>query len=382
MTKYGIVCEFNPFHKGHKYLIEQTRKQTNADAVVCIMSGSMVQRGDVAIFDKWSRAKTAIQNGADLVIELPTCYVLQSADNFAFGAVEILNALNIDGISFGSELCDIELLKKIALIKSNEPTKYKNAIKNECNLGKGYPSACETALKLCIKDLPNEAFMPNATLATAYIGAAMKINPNLDFNVVKRIGDYHDTEISNTFSSATAIRNKILCDNGTQNFNEYSTCDIYDINKITPLILGFFRLKSPAELENISGMENGMANRIIYSAKNAANLNEFINGCVSKRYTAHRIRRCILCALLNIEKAEKPTYARILALNNIGAKIIKEASKTTSLDIITKAADYKYLPGSMFEKDVLATDIQALCAGKKASADFTNTPYVMKGDIR
>ena len=129
MLKYGIICEFNPFHKGHKYLIEQTRKQTHADAVICIMSGSMVQRGDVAIFDKWTRAKAAVQNGADLVIELPVCYVLQSADNFALGAVEILNGLNADGISFGSEYADEELLKRIAEIKKSEPEEYKKTFK-------------------------------------------------------------------------------------------------------------------------------------------------------------------------------------------------------------------------------------------------------------
>ena len=105
MKFFSIVSEFNPFHTGHKHLIEQTKAKTGTDAIVCIMSGSMVQRGDVAIYDKWTRAKAAIENGADLVVELPVCYVLQSADVFARGAVEIINAIGSEGIAIGID-CD------------------------------------------------------------------------------------------------------------------------------------------------------------------------------------------------------------------------------------------------------------------------------------
>ena len=116
MNFFSIVSEFNPFHTGHKHLIEQTKAKTNTDAIVCIMSGSMVQRGDVAIYDKWTRARAAIENGADLVVELPVCYVLQSADIFARGAVEIMSAMGSEGIAFGSECTDLELLETIAKI--------------------------------------------------------------------------------------------------------------------------------------------------------------------------------------------------------------------------------------------------------------------------
>lgn len=376
MLKYGIICEFNPFHNGHKYLIEQTRKQTHADAVICIMSGSMVQRGDVAIFDKWTRAKAAVQNGADLVIELPVCYVLQSADNFALGAVEILNGLNADGISFGSEYADEELLKRIAEIKKSEPEEYKKAFKTEMEAGRGYPSACESAVRACIDGLPDGVFMPNATLAISYICAAMKVNPCLKFNTVKRIGNYHSTELAGEFPSASAIRRKILENDCLDGFCEYGKSDIYRIENISSLILGFFRLKSSSELACVSGMESGLANRMVNAAKNTTSFEDFVSECVTKRYTAHRIRRCILCALLGIEKIEKPTYARVLALNKTGAQVLKDAAKNGPLKIITKTADFKYLPGSMFEKDILATDIQALCANKKASADFVTAPYI------
>ena len=114
MNFFSIICEFNPFHTGHRHLIEQTKAKTDAEAIVCIMSGSMVQRGDIAIYDKWTRAKSAIENGADLVVELPVCYVLQSADIFAKGGVEIAAKMGTSGIAFGSEYTDKELLWKMA----------------------------------------------------------------------------------------------------------------------------------------------------------------------------------------------------------------------------------------------------------------------------
>ena len=153
----GIICEYNPFHFGHKYHIEKSKEITGAKNVVCVMSGSMVQRGDVAIFDKWQRAKSAIDNGADLVIELPVHYVLQSAENFAYGAVSLLDSLNVvDTISFGAETDDIRLLEKIAeetLLPSDE---YILKLKEKLADGNGYPSASEYALKSIFKNLPNQ----------------------------------------------------------------------------------------------------------------------------------------------------------------------------------------------------------------------------------
>ena len=147
MNFFAIVSEFNPFHTGHRHLIEQTKANTETDAVVCVMSGSMVQRGDVAIFDKWTRAKAAVENGADLVVELPVCYVLQSADIFAKGAIDIINCMGAQGIAFGSECTDIELIKKLSAIRAQEPPEYTNALKDALKDGMGYPAASEYAAK-------------------------------------------------------------------------------------------------------------------------------------------------------------------------------------------------------------------------------------------
>ena len=362
MKIYGIICEFNPFHDGHKYLIEKTREITGADAIVCVMSGSVVQRGDVAVYDKWTRAECAVKNGADLVVELPAVCVLQSADNFADGGVSILNGLGATGIAFGCECANVDTLKKIADISFNEPEEYKIALKNSLDEGNGYPVACEEALKACINNLDESVFAPNSTLASAYIKASLKQGADLDFCAIKRIGDYHSEDLNVSYPSATAIRNRLLKENE----------NVYDIKKLTSLILGFFRLEDEDMLNNICQMEPGLANRMIKAAGEAVSLDDFISKCVTKRYTAHRIRRAMLCSLLGIREYKRPDYARVLSFNDKGAQILKQAKKKEKIEIITKIQ--KNNINEMLKKDILATDIAALCKNQKSGLDFTTSP--------
>ena len=330
MKIYGIICEFNPFHDGHKYLIEKTREITGTDAIVCVMSGSVVQRGDVAVYDKWTRAECAVKNGADLVVELPAVCVLQSADNFADGGVSILNGLGATGIAFGCECANVDTLKEIADISFNEPEEYKIALKNSLDEGNGYPVACEEALKTCINNLDESVFAPNSTLASAYIKASLKQGADFDFCAIKRIGDYHSEDLNVSYPSATAIRNRLLKENE----------NVYDIKKLTSLILGFFRLEDEDMLNNICQMEPGLANRMIKAAGEAVSLDDFISKCVTKRYTAHRIRRAMLCSLFGIREYKRPDYARVLAFNDKGAEILKQAKKKEKIEIITKIQKY------------------------------------------
>ncbi|MBO5007360.1 MAG: nucleotidyltransferase family protein [Clostridia bacterium] len=378
MKIFGITCEFNPFHTGHKYLIEQTKAKTGAEGIVCVMSGSMVQRGDVAIYDKWTRAKSAVENGADLVVELPVCYVLQSADVFAKGAVQILNAIGCDGISFGSECTDINLLYKLAEFKSHEPAEYSAALKEALDKGAGYPTACEIAAGKVLGGLPPEITSPNSTLGISYIAAANMINPNLEIHIEKRHGDYHSREVKGEFASATALRQKILSGDKISDYLLCTNDEIYDINNISALILGFFRMANAQSLSNIAGMEPGLANRLITLSKECTSYEEFASHCVTKRYTLHRIRRVILCSLLGITQAPKPTYIRVLALNSKGAGILKQLKKQgCALEVITKISNSSQRDSHMLREDILSTDIAALCAGKRASMDYTTTPIII-----
>ncbi len=375
MHFFGIVCEFNPFHRGHKYLIEQTKLNTSCDGIVCAMSGSVVQRGDIAIYDKWTRAKAAIENGADLVVEIPSCYVLQSAEIYAKGAVSILSGMGACGISFGSECTDTELLTSMARLKANETDEYKAALTEALSEGMGYPAACERASQAVLGNLPEEVFSPNATLGISYMANAMKINPNLKFNIVKRIGSYHDTEDTGEFASASSIRKRIL--SGDINTDDLlcKSEDIYNINSISDFIIGFFRTANEDRLSGICGMEEGLSSRLINASKKCVNLDEFVNACVSKRYTRHRIRRVILCSVLGIYETPPPSYIRVLALNSKGASILKKVKQTSDMEIITKTGNAKQT--SMLKQDIMATDIAALCLKKKASMDYFTSPVII-----
>lgn len=374
MNFYAIISEFNPFHTGHRHLIRETRANTDAEAIVCIMSGSMVQRGDVAVYDKWTRAKAAVENGADLVVELPVSYVLQSADIFARGGVELASGLGASGIAFGSEVTDLPVLNKVARLREQEPEEYTLALKSALDTGMGYPAACEYATRATLGEVPEALFNPNATLGIAYISAIQKLAPSMKIFVTKRDGDHHSAEEKGPFASGMAIRQKIL---SGDNSSPYSLCTsnrIYDINNMSDYILGFFRTCDEKGLQSIAGMEEGLSRRLKKMSMEATNFKEFVSMCSTKRYTEHRIRRIILCSVLGIKDAPSPEYARVLALNSKGARIIK--SSRGAIEFVTKITNSSQSP--MLQKDILATDLASLCAGVKAGMDYTTSPYVAK----
>lgn len=178
----GIICEYNPFHNGHLYHLEQSKKMTGSNYTVAIMSGNFTQRGSTAIIDKWSRAEAALKNGVDLVIELPVLYATSSAENFADGAINILNSLKVvDYLSFGSETSDIETLDKIADILYKEPKTYKNLLSTELKKGLSFPKARENALLAYLDDKKygNILSSPNNILGIEYIKALKKYKSNI-----------------------------------------------------------------------------------------------------------------------------------------------------------------------------------------------------------
>ena len=378
----GIICEYNPFHFGHKYHIEKSKEITGAQNVICIMSGSMVQRGEPAIFDKWERAKMAVDNGADLVVELPVHYALQSAENFAFGAVSVLDSMNIvDAISFGAETDDIKLLEKIAdeiIFPSDE---YTLKLKEKLSEGKGYPSASEYALKSVFKNLPQEIFSPNNTLGISYISALKKLASSITPVCIKRNNDYHSHNSEDAYKSATAIREMILSGENYSLYSpDYCGCNVYDMKNAETYILGTLRNMSPESLSDIKGYEDGLSNMIITNARKSSTLDEFFEKCTTKRYTFHRIRRFCMCAILGIKGDYEPKYVRILGFNEKGASLIKEIKEKSGLVPVTKTADYK--GDEMFEKDILSTDFASLCSvdveKRICGADFVTSPYVKK----
>ena len=208
----GIVAEYNPFHNGHLYQLNYSKKITNSKYSVAVISGNFTQRGSTSLIDKWSKAEMAIKNGIDLIIELPLLYSISSAENFADGAIKILNSLGIvDYISFGTESGDISSLKTISDILVSEPEKYKSFLTAELNMGLSFPKARANALSMYLhnsKVNANILSSPNNILGVEYLKALKKYNSSIIPLTLKRTSvDYNETTYKNNIASSTAIRN-------------------------------------------------------------------------------------------------------------------------------------------------------------------------------
>lgn len=332
----GIICEFNPFHKGHKYLIDSVKGEN--DGIICVMSGNFVQRGDCAVYSKFYRAKEALLGGADLIIELPTEFSTLSAQGFAKAGVNLLESTGIcDNIAFGAECDDVNELKSAAeKIKAND-----SLIKSELEKGISYPAARRNATGSSLLDSPNNI------LAVEYL-TYTSLNPI----AVKRIGLGHDS--SDEKYSASEIR-KTLDENKTAALKNAQRAVLYKL-----------RTMSAQDFLKIDDVSEGLENRIISAAGEAKTLEELCFLIKTKRYTMSRIRRIILRAFLGIEKdsQKEPSYIRILGFDKKGEQLLGDIKKKSSLPVITKYSDAKKEGGEVlkaFERECKYTDIFNLC---------------------
>jgi predicted nucleotidyltransferase len=411
MKVVGIISEYNPFHNGHKYHLEAAREACGADYAVCIMSGSFVQRGEPAIYDKWSRAKMAVMNGADLVIELPVVYSCQPAEIFALGAVKILNAMGVVGyICFGSELGDTEALHKLAGLLHNEPDAFRQLLKKQLEQGVSYPKSVSNALTEYSGPAGGSSAddilqNPNNVLGIEYIKALMSLNSPIEPIAVKRIiSGYNDLEIKSSIASATAIRNEIRCGGITESVQLAMPSDSIDIISAnmdsgkTPLYLKDFsdlllyklRVLDEAELRKYMNVREGIENRLKKYARTSSDVEELIEAVKTKRYTRTYIQRLLCHLLLDMKKhdialfkeLEYPSYIRVLAFNEKGTALLKEVKKHSAYPVISKVADFQCQDeriNRMFRYDLNATDIYNLGykapEHKKGSLDYLTSPY-------
>ncbi len=381
MKTAAIICEYNPFHNGHKYLIEQAK--TSNDTVVCIMSGSFVQRGDIAIFDKWTRAHQALLSGADLVVELPVCFSLNSAERFAYGSINLADNMNvIDTLFFGSECGDANTLLNAANILLNEPLEVSAKIKKYMSDGMRHPVARTKAYS----DILESSIIgePNNILGIEYIKALISKNSPISFQTVKRNSVSHDDlNPSGNYASASAIR-KLIEENG--DIKELVPKKIISLYKKPAKLNGLdeiLRYKilnmTTKELAEINGVSEGLENRIKMACKECMSFDEISTFVKSKRYTLSRIRRTLLSVLVGVDKevaTAPPSYLRVLGANSKGRKILSEIKKKSDLTIITKTADFKNFNKSL-EYDITATDIYNIIQGKKTGEDFYRSPIMI-----
>ena len=373
----GIIAEYNPFHNGHKYQIEKAREK--CDAIVVIMSGSFVQRGEIAITDKWTRAKEALKNGADLVIELPVIYSLNTAQKFAKGAVRILNRTGVvNTLCFGSENGDINKLKNAGRLLYDEPLEVSEKIKKYVSEGMSYAAARTKAYEGYIDaDILSN---PNNILAVEYIKALIETESNIEPFTIKRCGTgYNDMHTSGDIASATAIRNMAF---NNEDFGKYTTSvdfEIYNKNGLDSAVIAYLRTIDKASLALINDVGEGLENRIKDAAMKCTSVDELCDMVTTKRYPRSRIQRIVFSSLLGLTKeiCEKEcNYLRVLGMNDIGKEILRDIKRKSQLNIITKTADYK-CEDEVFKKDILATDLFALCAQKAAGMDYVNSPVIL-----
>lgn len=380
----GIVAEYNPFHNGHLYHIQESIKQTEAISTVCVISGNFVQRGNTSIVDKWTKTKMAILNGADLVLELPAVYSTSSAENFAEGAIKLLDSLGIvDTISFGMETKDLATLNNIANVLYQEPKEYITMLNHELGKGISFPKARENALMMYLNDIKRYANVlagANNILAIEYLKALKKLKSTLTpFGIRREKVLYHDEMIVDDFASATAIR-KMIVHRQFDDIRKVIPRSSYillgqelkkghyvlDLSKFQKEILYILRTMSIEEIHTLPDVSEGLENAIKNAANSCNNIIDLVNMIKSKRYTQTRIQRILVYALLGINQKMMETskrvvpYARILGYSEKGKALISEMmSRNPKLNLVTSVKKFLETSKSKALKDMLALDIYA-----------------------
>lgn len=398
----SIIAEYNPMHNGHIYHINKAKEITSSTHMIAIISGNFVQRGEPSIINKWTKTKMALENGIDLVIELPFINSISSAEGFSFSSIKILDSLNIiDTVCFGSEQGSINEIKTISKILINEPFEYKNFLKSNLKKGLSYPKARQLALSSYIKNFTNEHIdcslmtLSNNILSIEYIKALLKLESSIEPFTLKRIQNlYNSKKLNDNISSATSIRENIFNLNSIKNSipnNNFKILKNSIENNTAPISLSDFsniilyklRQSSLEYIASLVDVSEGLEYKIKKESDMCINVNELIHKVISKRYTKTRIQRILLYALFGITKEvymrnSLPSYIRVLGFNNKGREILKKAKKSSSLPIIT-------MPNSddieLLRYDIISTDIYSLAYKndnfKKGKQDLTTPPIYL-----
>ena len=396
MTNIGIIAEFNPYHNGHAYLIREARRLVNAAAdasdsgadeagagVVVLMSGNFVQRGSAAVFDKYTRARAALTD-ADIIFELPTLWAASDAGHFAGCGVELFNKMNcIDYLAFGIEAepdtadSVISGLQKASDILADEPSEFKEMLKEGLSSGQSYPAARMKAL-LQLSDINQDTLSTsNNILALEYLTAIKKTGSRLKPIFIPRMGsDYNDAELTGEFSSATAIReamnsgtrlDEYMPQEALSVIEKYLTHPVLTDEYLMPYIISALRTKSESELLTASGINSDLLDRL-EKAPVPCSFAELSDYMKTRNVTMTRIRRLLLSLALGIEQTDliqpgrisSPEYINLLAMRRDASRIIKLIQDIGSVTVINKKSSYRAedaLSDMSWKTDIRTTDI-------------------------
>lgn len=390
----GIICEYNPFHNGHSYQIKRVR-ESGATHIVCVMSGNFVQRGECAFADKWTRAKTAVLGGADLVVELPTPWACSAAENFARGGVSLMKELGIDLLSFGCETEDESLLKKAA--HAVDSPKISKLVKMKISEGMIYPRALQEAVSEVFGTETSKLLSsPNNILAVEYIRQAEKLGGTFSFLPIERIGTHHDspTPQDDAITGALSIRNferiedashfvspKTLSELLAQKEKGLFPCKVEFADRAVMAVL---RAYTPDDFKLFVPDENGLAERLFSSSRKAETVSELTNDVKVKSITQAAVRRAIMLSFLKIKKdvaqGEIP-YVKILATNEKGLEILRK--RPGSLPTVVRKKDAENLSErgkEIYRLECDCTDKFSLFSNRIApcSREMTSQIFVYK----
>ncbi|MBQ7336642.1 MAG: nucleotidyltransferase family protein [Clostridia bacterium] len=397
MKTAGIICECNPLHAGHLYLVEQARR-SGADAVVCVMSGCFVQRGEAAVLDPYARAEMLIRSGADAVLELPFPFSASGAEFFGKAGVEILSRLGVDELWFGTECGDLERLSALARAADDESFIASYIADAAGNLGtaKAYFNGLQNALG------GDVACSPNDILAISYLRAITALNSNLRPVTVKRRGSgYAETDLhEGMFPSATALRLAWLTEGSAAilPFLPHGCGEILlreeqaghapaSINRVAPWLLGTFRLTPTENLEAIAGLGGGLAGRMKHAALQATSAEDFYALCATKKYTNARVRRGALMALAGVKEdalRQPIAYVRLLAADPRGCAFLSAVRKRSEITVVTRQTDLPQTPAAkaQFSLEERETALYSLClpTAQPADALLRRTPLILSDE--
>lgn len=409
----GIIAEYNPFHNGHKYHLNETRRLTGADYCIAVISGDFVQRGAPAVIDKYTRTRMALENGVDLVLELPVCYATGSAEFFADGAVALLHHLGaVNSLCFGSECGDIRILTEIATLLLQEPQPYRETLQEALHNGHSFPKARSMALGACLPDSDlyrKTVTSPNNILGIEYLKALYKRNSHITPYTIQRCGnDYHDTELTNTvkssdtdtsdkppFSSASAIRHSLESD-ALSDICKHVPSGVYDLlkknynicfpifsNDFSSLLHYRLLLQGNRDFTDYMDVTADFSDKIIKNLHYFKEYEQFCSLLKSKDMTYSRISRSLLHILLDLQDSQFQTwnqntvyYARILGFRRSSVPLLGILKKNTTIPLISKLADApSYLTPnglSMLEQDIRASHIYHSVVSSKFHIPFVN----------
>ena len=368
----SVICEFNPLHMGHKLLLDQMK--AISDGIVCVMSGNFVQRGEPAILDKWARTRLALQNGADLIVELPLPWACSGAEHFAAGGVALAEALRCDLLVFGSEVPDVSRMDAAA--EALLSPKFSESFSEVPDKGLSFAQRREAALHSMLGETASSLLQkPNCILGIEYLKAIRRQNAALTPIAIPREGAGHDRAAENQeYRSAGELRHLLRTGGKLAGLVPENVCVTLEqllssghcpasLSWLERSILCKLRTMKPEDFSALPDLSEGLENRLHTAAREARSLEELYSLVKSKRYSHARIRRLVMSAFLEIPSGlpELPLYLRILGMTETGARILKDATPT--LPVAVRPVDFERLGGSfanLFRLEARADDLYAL----------------------